>query len=272
VIVGPGAIIEGAWVISGAGCTVEFGGGFLWTGNGTLSGVGSTLKLGGDSDHVGINTMSANETSILCENGVETDGLVVTGVSCTFDGGGYNTVIDGSTARHAVSATAAHGFMLMNCGVETLWRQGNSYDAMYIYNTAVWKVHNVHVHNSDRYGLNATSDNGTTRGYISDSYMDACDDAFIHINEDHVTVSNVMGVTAYDGASAGTGIIIGATGDNAVVAGCSLRTVALSNSITIDTNAENCVVIGNRLDGAVSDSSGTSTVGADGTSNDNTAY
>ncbi len=142
---------------------MEFGGGFLWTGNGTLSGVGSTLKLGGDSDHVGINTMSANETSILCENGVETDGLVVTGVSCTFDGGGYNTVIDGSTARHAVSATAAHGFMLMNCGVETLWRQGNSYDAMYIYNTAVWKVHNVHVHNSDRYGLNATSDNGTTR-------------------------------------------------------------------------------------------------------------
>ena len=41
-----------------------------------------------------------------------------------------------------------------------------------------------------------------------------------------------------------------------------------SNAIKIDTNAENCVVVGNRVDGATSDSSGTSTVA----SNDATAF
>ena len=271
VIVGPGSTIEGAWVLSGTGNTVEFGGGTAWTGNGTLSGVGGTLKIGGNSAQTGINTLSGHKTSILCENGVTSTGLDVSGQSCTFDGGGYQSNINGGTARHAVSVSAGHGFTLKNTGVQTTWRSTNDYDAIYLSGTAVFKIYNIHVHSADRYGIHADS-TSATRGYIADSYMDACDQAFVHINQNMVTVDNLMGVTADDGSSAGTGIIIGSYGDNAVVTGCSLGAIRLSNSITIDTNAENCVVIGNRLDGAVSDSSGTSTVGADGTSNDNTAF
>jgi len=262
VVVGPGAIIEGNWTLSGAGNTVEFGGGFLWTGNGTMSGAGNTLRLGADSDHVGINTMSGAEGSIYCGNGVETDGLVVTANSCLFDGGGFYTTIDGGTARSAVVVTAGHGFRLSNCGVENSRDNDNAYDGVKLIGTAVFKIDNVHVHQSDQNGFNIQSDTGVTRGQISNIYMDACNDAGIYIDMDRVVMQNIMM------SSCNYGITIAATGDNATIMGANLQAMAQSSPINIDTNAENCVVVGNRVDGTITDNSGTSTVA----SNDLTTF
>ena len=61
-------------------------------------------------------------------------------------------------------------------------------------------------------------------------------------------------------ASASAGINFGAgTGDNSVATGNIIKDQG-GDSIGIGANDENCVAVGNRLDGAVADSSGTSTV------------
>tara|TARA_Y100000310_G_scaffold105039_1_gene103367 strand:+ start:296 stop:490 length:195 start_codon:yes stop_codon:yes gene_type:complete len=49
------------------------------------------------------------------------------------------------------------------------------------------------------------------------------------------------------------------TGDDTVVIGNIIEGQA-GDSVDIDANAENCLVVGNRLDDAVDDNSGTSTV------------
>ena len=253
VVVGPGSTIEGAWVLSGTGNTVEFGGGTSWTGNGTLSGVGGTLRIGGNTAHVGINTMSANSCSIYCGNGTETDGLVVTGLSCLFDGGGYYTTIDGGTARTAVAVTGGHGFRISNCGVENTRDQGNAYDGITLTDTAVFKIDNVHVHQSDRYGINATS-TSAYRGQISNVYMDACNDGGVYVDMARVVMNNVI---VSDSSLFGT---VTGYGDNTSIVGCQSSNISTSSPLTIDTNAENCVFVGNRMDGSITDNSGTSTV------------
>ena len=253
VIVGSGSTIEGAWVLSGTGNTVEFGGGTSWTGNGTLSGVGGTLRIGGNTAHVGINTMSANSCSIYCGNGTETDGLVVTGLSCLFDGGGFYTTIDGGTARTAVAVTGGHGFRISNCAVENSRDNGNAYDGITLTDTAVFKIDNVHVHQSDQYGIKATS-TSAYRGQISNVYMDACNDGGVYIDMPRVVMNNVI---VSDSSLFGT---VTGYGDNTSIVGCQSSNISTSSPLTIDTNAENCVVVGNRMDGSITDNSGTSTV------------
>ena len=63
------------------------------------------------------------------------------------------------------------------------------------------------------------------------------------------------------------GILIGGNADDTVCTGNIVQD-ATGDSIDIHINGENCVVVGNRLDGAVDDNSGTSTVG----NNDETAF
>tara|TARA_R100000049_G_C1929252_1_gene73343 strand:- start:766 stop:1017 length:252 start_codon:yes stop_codon:yes gene_type:complete len=62
------------------------------------------------------------------------------------------------------------------------------------------------------------------------------------------------------GFNAGTmGFQLTDTGDDTVVIGNIIEGQA-GDSVDIDANAENCLVVGNRLDDAVDDNSGTSTV------------
>jgi len=49
-------------------------------------------------------------------------------------------------------------------------------------------------------------------------------------------------------------------GDNTSIIGCQSSNISTSSPLTIDTNAENCVFVGNRMDGSITDNSGTSTV------------
>ena len=65
----------------------------------------------------------------------------------------------------------------------------------------------------------------------------------------------------------GDGIWTSGSGDDSVMEGNIVRD-PVGASITIHADSENCVVTGNRTDGAVADNSGTSTV-AD---NDTTAF
>ena len=69
-----------------------------------------------------------------------------------------------------------------------------------------------------------------------------------------VVMHNVMGS---DGKF---GITIAGSGDNSTITGCHFQNMSESSPINIDTNAENCVVVGNRVDGTITDNSGTSTV------------
>ena len=72
----------------------------------TLSGTDITLLLGAGCDIQGVVTLSGANCQLICHNGVDLDGVTMSGVFSLFDGGGWDTFVDGGTANHAVSITA----------------------------------------------------------------------------------------------------------------------------------------------------------------------
>tara|TARA_R110000824_G_scaffold366780_1_gene555898 strand:+ start:40 stop:2352 length:2313 start_codon:yes stop_codon:yes gene_type:complete len=117
----------------------------------TMSSVSSRLRIGNDSgvvaavnltgvdgyiyaeqkvDFGGIVTLSGAGCSLICENGCDFDGIVVSGAKCFVDGGGHDTLVNGTTANHAISLVGADDVTIQHIALQTTSTGGQAYDGL----------------------------------------------------------------------------------------------------------------------------------------------
>jgi hypothetical protein len=108
----------------------------------------------------------------------------------------------------------------------------------------------IQVRDADNYGLASSSggDDWLCEGCV----VLGADEAGIIVNAPRARlIGNEIVATGV------RGILMHSGGDNSIAVGNLIKDQG-DDSIEIDTNCDNCVVIGNRTDGAVDDNSGTS--------------
>jgi hypothetical protein len=232
IVVEPGTVIQGAIVLSGDNVTLELGAG---------CDVQSTV------------TLSGNNCSLICQNGVDLDGIIVSGNFGFVDGGGWDTLSHGGSANDGISVSGTDT-IVQNISAQT---SGGGYDACESSGERT-TFDKIKVVGADRFGFLASADEvKILNSVIADS------------GSENIFSNSTEGLIAYNYCnSAGLdGIECDDSGDNSVIIGNTVRDQA-SDSIELSAACENCVVVGNRTDGAIADNSGTSTV----TGNDETAF
>ena len=222
-----------------------------------LSGDDITLILGSHCDVTAVITLSGNNCSLICMNGVDIDGVVLSGDKCLVDGGGWDTLIDGGVANEGLTVSG-DDCIVRNISVQTTGGGGQAFHALSDAGARNSFV-TIKVVDSDNVSMQLS---GTGDVLVVGCVIPDSDSAGIFVAGQR---GRVMDNYIASGV-AGAGIQLTGAGDNSVVVGNIVD--APTNTLVVDAAAENCVVVGNRVDGAVNDSSGTSTV-AD---NDETAF
>jgi len=220
------------------------------------------LILGTGCDVQGTITLSGANCSLICENDVTTDGLILSGAQCFVDGGGWGGGADGGTARHGIVISAAD-ITVQNIMAKTTAGGGTSYDAVSISSGGTrFVLRGVKIEDTDRRAI----DYSAAQGLITECLIAGADAQGI-ICHDSTDSSSCRIVNNRIIATASQAILLQGAGDDTVILGNEIEAV-VGVSVEIGGDAENCVVVGNRLDGAITDSSGTSTVA----SNDAATY
>ena len=219
----------------------------------TLSGDDCTLIIGAGADIQALITLAGDNCSLLCLNGVDLDGVLLSGACCLFDGGGWDTLSDGGTASEGISITGAD-CIAKNAAVQTTAGQGNALAGALSTGVRTSFV-KLKVVDSDQHGISIAGGDSLVEGCV----VQGADER--GINVDVVGGDRVAANYVIAAGVDGIGLRSGAGGDavNTVVSGNIVKDPA-GDPIEIGADAENCVVVGNRLDGAVNDGSGTSTV------------
>ena len=224
----------------------------------TLSGAGVVLYVGAQSDIQGLVTLSGDSCSLICQNGVNLDGILVSGDTCLVDGGGHGTVSDGGTGTEGIKVTGGDG-IVQNITADT--DTGGTKNALAAASDAKERatIKNCKVIDS--------GGDGAIYLDIADAVVEGCiilgaDTDGVHTRKPRARIiGNRITAIGSDGIGTAGG------SDDSVFIG-NVINGATAETIDINSSAENCVAVGNRLDGAVNDSSGTSTVA----SNDATAF
>ena len=215
------------------------------------------------TDMQGTLTLSGNNISVQMGNGCDSDGLILSGNNLLVDGGGHDTLINGGTAAEAIVATGVD-VTVQNLSAQTTGGGGSAYNGIR-FGTANGSgaerctAINCKVIDSDQYGiyLSGVGDHKVIGCTVIES-----DDIGLII---HAPMCIVSSNKILNGAS--YGIFCGSLSDNSNVTGNIVKDNS-GVSIQIDSAGEDIVVVGNRVDGAITDNSGTSTVA----SNDATAF
>ena len=230
--------------------------GTIVTGAIVLSGDNITLTLGAGCDIQTILTISGDNCSLLCENGVDLEGISVTGDYANVDGGSWDTIsyVASASAAITVSALAA---TVQNITAHT--PTASSWAAISLAGD-FHRLLNCKVIYGGEDGIDINA--GSTDNVVANCVVLDCDAIGLMVNAPR---NRIIG--NYILSAATIGIAVTDAGDNSVVMG---NIVQDSGGDPIDINAtgEDCVVTGNRTDGAVDDNSGTSTV----TANEETAF
>jgi hypothetical protein len=265
---------------------VDAGGGGNWTtiqaGDDALDGGTYTMlvKAGTYAENV---VVSTNDVHIVVEPGTDIqgsvtlsganiklslgpncdlDGIIVSGNDCVVDGGGWSTIVDGTTANHGIEITGSR-VIVQNIATKTTAGDSTSFDAVSISGSGGgFILRSVRIVDSDRRAI----DYSVTDGLIEGCLISGADAQGI-IAHDTTASSSCRIIGNRITATASQAILLQGAGDNTVIVGNEIQAV-VGVSVEIGGDAENCVVVGNRLDGAVTDSSGTSTVA----SNDAATY
>ena len=224
-----------------------------------LSGTGMVLVIGAQCDIQTTVTLAGNNCSLYCENGVDLDGIIVSGNNGFVDGGGWDTLSNGGTANHGIDVSGDDG-TVRNISAQTTAGGGSSYDAVSSNGTSRNTFDHVKVIDSDRFGF--FMGNVGQECAITNCMVLGADAEWMFINQER---SRVIG--NFCNASGADGIEVDDGGDDTVVMG-NVCVGATNDVIQINSAAEDCVVVGNRTDGSITDNSGTSTVG----NNDTTAF
>ena len=169
----------------------------------------------------------------------------MTGAGGFHDGGGEGTVHDGGTANDGIDM--GDGCRVQNCTVDST--SGGSYVAIDAEDAHNAWLANVRVTDSGGDGVVITG---------NDFYMSGCDirnadGVGIQVNSPRVRcIGNYIRANV-----TGVGINIASTGDGFV--GTSNTVDSNGTALVIHADAENALWVGNKTDGAVTESSGTST-------------
>ena len=183
--------------------------------------------------------------------GTYKENVTVAQANIVLQGESWDVLIDGEAAGQAIFATG-NRCTIRDLSAQTTAGGGNSSGY------AIWigsgsqeqQVINCWVRESDDRGI---LDHG------SEQLIQSC----------RIDQSDNIGITAaaprsryidnYIFSSGGVGIQLGDTSDNTLIVGNHLE-ANTTNSITVHSLSEDCLVVGNVVDLAISDSSGTSTV------------
>lgn len=237
------------------GFVVEIEPGSVITSAIVVSGVKNCLIVDTGSDLQGAITVSGAGASLLCENGVTGVGVVGSGARIMVDGGGLGTVMDGGNDRIAVLLSGGDGIAKNLTGQTTPGGSGG-FETLKSNTVARAIFANCKVIDSDNDGLSAGIADTL---WISCTVLDADDDGVVLL----AARGRLIGCYIISGD---VGILTDSNGDDSVIVGNISDPT--NSALTLAASGDNCVAVGNRLDGAATDSS-TGSVVAD---NDETAF
>ena len=169
-----------------------------------------------------------------------------------------DVIFDGGVAEHAI-LLSSNGGGVVNLACKTTAGGGQSYDALRISGGQDNIAQQCSVLGSDNYGIIT---NSGVRNRVIDCYVNSSvDDISIYPKGGQ---SIVRGCQTVGGTY---GCRVAAGGTDSQIIGNNFNGASTS-SITLDASANDCVVDGNKCDGAITDNSTGSTIG----DNDESAY
>jgi hypothetical protein len=240
--------------------------GTIATGAIVLSGDNITLMLGAGCDIRGLITLSGANWSVICENGVDMVGVQVDagGDFGYFNGGGWDTLIDGGTTRTALDCSG-EGCTFEDFSVQTTAGQGNSYQAI-LFKDGKNTARHIRIPQCDYIAI--AINNNFEECVVEGCLILQSDSQGMYIGGPRTRIIN----NGFMDVAAGSefGLQFAATADDSVCVGNIIQVAGSGVPVDIQTDCENVLAIGNRADGVVTDGSGTSTVGTD--LNDETAF
>jgi hypothetical protein len=221
----------------------------------TLSNANTHLRIGAGVDFDGnVLTISGSGCSVVCENGVTFDGIVMSGTMCSFDGGGWKTKSNGGTSRHGFSVTN-NECMVTNMTLQTTGGGGTAYDAFNGHaDSDQLTLSNLYIEDSDGKGMNCSGNQTRIYG----CWVALSDDEAIY-NAGNRCVVNGNSIQEPSGNG------IGMDGDDSAITGNVIRKVSETGGSSVTINGNDHVVVGNRLGGAINDNSSSSTLSGNDT-------
>jgi hypothetical protein len=238
IVLEPGTVITSAIILSGAKCAIIIGAG---------------------SDIQALLTVSGAGGYVQCENGVDLDGVLLSGARSFIDGGGWDTLSDGTTAVVSISVTGVDS-IVKNIVAQTTAGGGTTLDAVNVTGARA-VISTVKIPDSDSNSITMATDGDM--GLVSGVVCLGADGQGIRAVSGRIRIiGNYLKDIADDAINPAS-----AAASNCLMVGNIIQDQGAS-CVDIAAAAENCVCVGNRTDGAVSDSSGTSTVAQ----NDETAF
>ena len=231
----PGSVIDGNIVIDGSECEITIGNGC------TINGL---IIINGDSNVVE------------CENGLQAKGLKITGDNNYFDGGGWDSLIDGGIINDAVLITGTDN-IISKFSCKTTSGGASNFDGIRLDATAHRNIISlVQIKESDRNGININNP--------TDCIITGCEGLQADANGTNanffITGQRTLITGCHIAGSDGIGINLETNSDNSVIHGCVIETCT-ANEIEVEAGAEDCIIYGNRVvAGTINDLSGTSTV------------
>ena len=247
------------WTTSTDDVYIFLGPGSIITSAITLSGDNVVLVLGPGCDIQGLVTLSGVGCRLLCMNACDLVGVLLSGNLGYFNGGGWDTLADGTTANTAISVTG-DDCIAEHAACQTTPAQGNGVAGAFS-TGARTAFKTLKCVASDQHGIGGTGA-GFVESVIQGCIVLGCDERGLNIDGPRARmVGNYITNAGVDG------IGLRAGGDNSLCIGNVIQDPT-GDPINIAIDSENCVAAGNRTDGAVVDNSGTSTVAH----NDATAF
>lgn len=242
----------------GAGLTVDTNDAYIYvepgtaiTGNILLSAANIKIEFGPGCNLNGTLTLSGNNCSAIFGNGCDTDGIIVSGNYGFVDGGGWDTITNGAALRTAITVSGTDA-IIQNIAVQTTPGGGNAYDGVNITSGGErFSLRNVLVIDSDQRGFSVDGPDGSIMGCT----ILGADDQGILINADGHTCRIIGNRITATGAQ---GIIFN-DGANCTAVGNEIQAVT-GVSIELNAAGDYNVIVGNRLDGAVTNGSSNSEV------------
>jgi hypothetical protein len=216
------------------------------------------VEFGSDCDVQGTITMGGANWKLIMGAGCTTTGLVLSGAGGLHDGGGFTTIHNGGTTNHGINVTSAgDDVVIQNCACQTTAGGGQSFVGLNA-GGASSVYQNIRVIDSDADGVEISGVDSLFLGIE----VQGADGIGMRGNGQR---ERIIGCRISETGSIGISLTGG--GDNSLITGCLIRNTT-GDTVDIHAACEDCLVVGNKLDGAVDDNSGTSTVA----SNEETAF
>ena len=224
----------------------------------TISTNNATIVFEPGTDIQGLITLSGNNISLIFGGGCDIDGLLVSGDDCYINGGGWDTIVDGGNTIDA-AVISGDDCILENITLNNATSGSHTKKGLFLTGLRASTIR-VKVLDASQHAMasSAGGDDWLCQGCV----ILGADDGGIVVDAPRARIigNRVINVGA-DGISLGSG------GDDSLATGNVVENAG-GDTIIISGTGDDCCVVANRLDGAVSNTAGTSTVA----SNEETAF